>query len=133
MSRRRWLFTHLAIALLESFALSLFAVIVIGSAVVHQTYFLSQVLLHTVFMGASEVFMIAYGNLGYTLFPGSYLSLLRTLVLLGGPYLWLQTYMQHLRDLGRAPWLGYLDFAHTITGPWHLSWRTMPWVLLLVA
>ena len=39
VSRRRWLFTRLAVALLQSFALSLFAVlvVVIGSAVIHQT------------------------------------------------------------------------------------------------
>jgi hypothetical protein len=44
VSRRRWLFTRLAVALLESIGLSLFAVLVIvfGSAAIHQTYSLSQ-------------------------------------------------------------------------------------------
>jgi ABC-type transport system involved in multi-copper enzyme maturation permease subunit len=105
--RRRWLFTRLAVALLESIALSLFAVlvVVIGSAVIHQTFSLSEVLLHTALMVAAGVFMIAFGNLCYTLFPGNYLSLLLTLVLLGAPYLLLQTYMQHMRYVGRTTWI----------------------------
>jgi len=135
VSRRRWLFTRLAVALLESIALSLFAVIVvvIGSTVIHQTYSLSQLLLHTALMVAAGVFMIAFGNLCYTLFPGNYLSLIVTLVLLGAPYLWLQTYIQHMNALGRTPWLGYLNVAHAMAGPWQLSWSTTPWLALLVA
>jgi hypothetical protein len=134
VSRRCWLFTRLAVALLESIGLSLFAVlvIVIGSAAIHQIYSLSQVLLHTVLMLAAGVFMIAFGNLCYTLFPGNYLSLILTLVLLGAPYLWLQTYMQHMRYQGRTPWFGYLDFAHAMAGPWQISWTTAPWMGLLV-
>jgi len=81
---------------------------------------------------AAGVFMIAFGNLCYTFFPGNYLSLILTLVLLGAPYLWLQTYMQHMRYLGRTPWFGYLDFAHTMAGPWQISWSTAPWMTLLV-
>ena len=135
VSRRRWLFTRLAVALLESIALSLFAVlvVVIGSAVIHQTFSVSQMLLHTALMVGAGVFMIAFGNLCYTLFPGNYLSLILTLVLLGAPYLWLQTYMQHMRDLERTPWVRNLDFAHTMAGPWLLSWSTTPWMPLLVA
>ena len=135
VSRRRWLFTRLAVALLESIALSLFAVlvVVIGSAVIHQTFSLSQMLLHTALMVGAGVFLIAFGNLCYTLFPGNYLSLILTLVLLGAPYLWLQTYMQHMRDVGRTPWFRYLDFSHTMAGPWLLSWNSTPWVSLLVA
>jgi len=135
VSRRRWLFSRLAVALAESVALSLFAVlvVVIGSTVIHQTFSLSQVLLHTALMVGAGVFMIAFGNLCYTLFPGNYLSLILTLVLLGAPYLWLQTYMQHMRDLGRTPWVRYLDFAHTMAGPWQLSWSTAPWMSLLAA
>jgi ABC-type transport system involved in multi-copper enzyme maturation permease subunit len=89
VSRRRWLFTRLAVALLESIGLSLFfvLVIVIGSVAIHQTYSLSQVLLHTVLMVATGVFTIAFGNLCYTFFPGNYLSLILTLILLGVPYL----------------------------------------------
>ncbi len=134
VSRRRWLFTRLAVALFESIGLSLFTVlvIVVGSLVIHQTYSLSQVLLHTVLMVAAGVFIIAFGNLCYTLFPGNYLSLILTLVLLGAPYLWLQTYMQHMRYLGRTRWFGYLDFAHTMAGPWQISWMTAPWIALVV-
>ncbi|HMF62471.1 MAG TPA: ABC transporter ATP-binding protein [Edaphobacter sp.] len=83
-------------------------------------------------MVAAGVFMIAFGNLCYTLFPGNYLSLILTLVLLGAPYLWLQTYMQHMRAMGRPTWLGYLDFAHAMSGPWQLNWATTPWITLLV-
>ena len=131
VSRRRWLFTRLAVALIESIALSLFAVIVvlIGSAVIHQTLSLSQMLLHTALMVAAGVFMIAFGNLCYTLSPGNYLSLLFTLILLGVPYLWLQ---MHVRRMGRQTWLGYLDLAHAMAGPWQLSWATTPWISLLV-
>jgi hypothetical protein len=134
ISRRRWMFTRLAVALMESIALSLFAVIVvvIGSAIIHQSYTLSQVLLHTALMVSAGVFLIAFGNLCYTLFPGNYLSLILTLVLLGAPYLWLQTYMQHVRYAGRTTWLGYLDFSHAMAGPWQLNWMTAPWATLLV-
>ena len=99
---------------------------------IHQTFSLTQLLLHNTLMIAAGVFMIAFGNLCYTLFPGNYLSLVLTLVLLGAPYLWLQTYMQHMRYLGRSTWLGYFDFAHAMAGPWLLSWSTTPWLTLLV-
>jgi hypothetical protein len=134
VSRRCWLFTRLAVALIESIALSLFAIVIvlIGSAVIHQTFSLSQALLHTALMVAAGVFMIAFGNLCYTFFPGNYLSLILTLVLLVAPYLWIQTYMQHIRATGRQTWLGYLDFAHAMGGPWQLNWGTMPWTTLLV-
>jgi hypothetical protein len=134
VSRRRWLLTRLTVAVLESITLSLFAVVVvlIGSAVIHQSSSLTQILLHTALMVAAGVFIIAFGNLCYTLFPGNYLSLILTLVILGVPYLLLQTYMQHLRYLGRATWLGYLDFGHAMAGPWQLNWTTAPWPTLLV-
>jgi hypothetical protein len=74
-------------------------VVVIGSAVIHQTFSLSQVLLHTALMVSAGVFLIAFGNLCYTLFPGNYLSLILTLVLLGAPYLWLQSYMRFFSAL----------------------------------
>lgn len=99
VSRRRWLFTRLAAVGMESVALGLFSVLVIivGSAVIHQTFSLSQVLLHTALMVAAGVFMIAFGNLCYSLFPGNYLSLLYTVVLLGVPYAWIQLQMQRMR------------------------------------
>lgn len=135
VSRRRWLLSRLVVALIEGITLSMFAVlvVVIGSVVIHQTYSLTQVLLHAALMVAAGVFLIAFGNLCYTLFPGNYLSLMLTLVLLGAPYLWLQTYMQHMHDLGRTPWVRYLNFAHTMAGPWLLSWSTVPWMSLLAS
>jgi ABC-type transport system involved in multi-copper enzyme maturation permease subunit len=131
VSRRRWLFTRLAVALIESIALGLFAVlvIVVGSAVIHQTFSLSQVLLHTALMVSAGVFLLAFGNLCYTLFPGNYLSLLLTLLLLGVPYLLLQAYV---RRMGRQTWLGYFDVAHAMAGPWQLNWATAPWISLLL-
>ena len=71
-------------AFIESVALSLFAVVVvmIGSSVIHQSYSLTQILLHTALMVGAGVFLIAFGNLCYSLFPGDYLCLLITLVLL---------------------------------------------------
>ncbi len=133
VSRRRWLATRLTMAFLESVALSLFAVVVVivGSAVIHQSFSLAQVLLHTALMVGAGVFLIAVGNLCYTLFPGEYLSLLITLVVLGVPYLLLQNYMQHLRYLGKTSWLANLDFAHAMAGPWQLTWATTPWLTLL--
>ena len=133
VSRRRWLFTRLAVAAIESAALSLFAVLVviIGSAVIHQSLSLSQMLLHAALMVAAGVFVIAFGNLCYTLFPGNYLSLLLTLILLGVPYLLLQLHMQRMRGAGRQSWLGYLDLAHAMAGPWQLNWATIPWISLL--
>jgi hypothetical protein len=135
ISRRRWLFTRLAVAFLESIALALFAIVVviIESALIHQTFSLSQVLLHTALMLAAGVFLIAFGNLCYTLFPGNSLSLMLTLVLLGAPYLWLQTYMQHQHYLGRTTWLGYFDVSHAMAGPWQLHWANAPWAALCVA
>ena len=135
VSRRRWLWTRLSMALLESLALSLFAVLVVAvaSAMIGQNYSQSQVLLHTALMVGAGVFLVAFGNLCYTLFPGHYVALVLTLILLGAPYLLLQNYMQHLRYLGRTTWLGYFDFAHAMAGPWQLSWTNAPWVALLTA
>jgi hypothetical protein len=135
VSRRRWLFTRLAVALMESSVLALFAVpvVVLGSLFIHQTFSLSQMLLHTALMVAVGVFLIAFGNFCYMLFPGNYLTLILTLVVLGVPYLWLQTYMQHIRYVGKTTWLEYLDFAHAMAGPWQLDWKSAPWLALLVA
>lgn len=132
VSRRRWLLSRLAMALMEGAAVGLFAVVVvvIGSAMIHQSYSLTQLLLHTALMIAAGVFVIAFGNLCYTLFPGNYLSLLMTLVLMGIPYLVLQNYMQHVSYFGSKSWLGCLDFAHAMAGPWQLSWATVPWLAL---
>jgi hypothetical protein len=146
VSRRRWLFTRLAVVLMESASLSLFAVLVVivGSAVIHQTFSLSQVFLHAALMVAAGVFVIAFGNLCYTLFPGNYLSLLVTLILLGIPYLWLQLHMQreraaelirtelHVPIQTHLTWLGYFDLAHTMAGPLQLNLATAPWVGLVV-
>ena len=150
VSRRRWLFTRLAAVLLESVALSLIAVLVIiaGSALTHQTFSLSQVLLHTALMVAAGVFMIAFGNLCYTLFPGNYQSLLYTVILLGVPYAWIQLQVQRMRGYeafcaahscvslsGPRAWLRYLtylDIPHAMGGPWQLNWATIPWISLLV-
>lgn len=135
VSRRRWLFTRLLAALIESIALSLFAVVVVivGSAVIHQSFSLTQVLLHTLLMVGAGIFLIAFGNLCYSLFPGDYLSLIITLVILGVPYLLLQAYMQHLRYYGKTSWLAFFDFAHTMAGPWQLTWANAPWLALLTA
>jgi ABC-2 type transport system permease protein len=135
VSRKRWLFTRLMIALVESMALSLFAVVVvlIGSTFIHQTPSLPQMFSHTALMVAAGVFIIAFGNFFYTLFPGNYLSLLAILVILGVPYLLLQSYMQHLRALEKTTWLAYFDFGHAMAGPWQLTWATSPWMTLLTA
>lgn len=150
VSRRRWLFTRLAAVLLESVALSVFAalVIIVGSAVSHQTFSLSQVFLHTALMVAAGVFLIAFGNLCCTLFPGNYQSLLYTVILLGVPYSWIQLQMQRVRIhdalcaarscgplSGAQAWLrylAYLDIPHAMAGPWLLNWATIPWISLLV-
>lgn len=71
VSRRRWLFSRLAMAFVESVALSLFAIVVVmvGSSVI-QAYSLTQTLLHTAVMVGAGVFLIAFGNLAGTLSPG---------------------------------------------------------------
>lgn len=150
VSRRRWLFTRLAAVLMETIAIGLFAVLVIivGSAAMHLTVSLSQVLLHTALMVAAGVFIIAFGNLCYSLFPGNYLSLLYTVILLGVPYAWIQLQMQRMRiyeafcaahSCGKpsgfvswAAYLTYLDIPHAMGGPWKLNWATIPWTSLLV-
>lgn len=146
VSRKRWLFARLAMVLLESIALSLFAVfvVILGSSVIHQTFSISQMVLHAALMVAAGAFVIALGNLCYTLFPGNYLSLLTTLILIGVPYLWLQLYMQrvrvaeimqaqmHLQTQPHRSWLEYFDLAHAMAGPWQLNWTSIPWVSLLV-
>jgi hypothetical protein len=134
VSRKRWLLTRLAVVLMEGAALSLFAVIVVsvGSAIIHQTFSLSQLILHAALMVAAGVFVIAIGNLCHTLFPGNYRSLLVTLILLGIPYLWLQLRMQRMRGAGQHSWLGYLDLSHSMAGPWQLNGAAIPWMSLLV-
>jgi hypothetical protein len=148
VSRKRWLFTRLAMVLMESAALSLFAVLVVivGSAIIHQTFSLSQMFLHAALMVAAGVCIIALANLCYALFPGNYLSLLATLFVLGVPYLWVQRHLPRIRPMDlpgslRAPydlmqthwpWWKYFDLAHTMAGPWHLNGATIPWISLLV-
>lgn len=133
VSRGRWLFTRLGVALIESVILSFFAVlvVVIGSSIIHQSFSVSQALLHAALMVASGVLIVAFANLCYTLFPSNYLSLLFTLILLGAPYLWLQLYTQRMRYAGRQTWLRYLDIPHAMAGPWQLNWADTPWISLL--
>jgi len=155
VSRKRWMFTRLAVLMMESAALSLFAVLVVivGSAIIHQTFSLGQVLLHAVLMVAAGVIVIALGNLCYALFPGNYRSLLAALALLGVPYLWIQRHLQrtrvrdltgtlrvqyehllygsHLPVAAHEPWWAHFDLAHTMAGPWQLNLANTPWVSLL--
>lgn len=155
VSRKRWMFTRLGVVLMESAAMSFFAVLVVivGSAVIHQTFSLSQIFFHAVLMVAAGVLIMALGNLCYTLFPGNYRSLLITPLLLGAPYLWIQRHTEHIRatDLPaavrvpyelwrfnshfpvapRQPWWGYLDLTHAMAGPWQLNLATAPWGALL--
>jgi hypothetical protein len=147
------MFTRLAVVLMESAALSLFVVLVVivGSAVIHQTFSLSQVFLHAVLTVAAGVIVIALGNLCYALFPGNYRSLLAALALLGVPYLWVQRHVQRTRvtDLPEPfrarlalelthhrvphpPCWAHFDLAHAMAGPWQLNLTTTPWVALLV-
>ena len=135
VSRRRWLFSQLTVALLEAIAVACFAVVVVvvGSKVIHQNYSLTQLILHTVLMVSAGVFLFAVGNLCYTVVPGNYTSLLVTLIILGVPYLLLQDYMQSERDLNKTTWLRYFDFAHAMAGPWQITWTSFPWVALSAA
>ncbi|WP_263418102.1 ABC transporter permease [Terriglobus albidus] len=134
VSRRRWLYTRLLVALLEGCALAVFSVLVIaiGSAVIHQTYSLSQVLAHTALMVGIGFFAAALGNVFYTLFPSNYVSLILILAVISAPYLLIQTYVQHMRSIGRSTWLSYVDFGYAMAGPWHLTWSTVPWITILV-
>ncbi len=135
VSRRRWLFTRLAMALIESVALSLFAVVVvmIGSSVIHQPYSLTQILLHT-------ALMVGRGRLSNSIREFVLLAVSQatiyvccfTLVLLGVPYLrsfrtTCSTYAISAEPVGSL----YFDFAHAMAGPWQLSWATAPWLTLL--
>jgi hypothetical protein len=137
VSRRRWLLSRLSVAVLESLALSLFAVVVIlaGSSIIHQSYSHTQVLLHAMLMVGAGVFLIALGNLCFTLFPGEYLSLILTLVALGIPYLLLQGFMLNEDMLGvdGALWLRSLNISHVMAGPRQLTWGAAPWLGLGVA
>lgn len=135
VSRRRWLFSRLGIAVLESVALSLFAVVYVaaGSHVIHQTCPMGEMLSHSLLMVAAGIVLIAFGNFCYSLFPGGYLSLLATLVLLGAPYLLLQTYMQNMRSAGRSTWFKAFDIAHAMAGPWQLTWASTPWLALCIS
>jgi ABC-type transport system involved in multi-copper enzyme maturation permease subunit len=128
VSRRRWLLTRLAVAFVESAALSLFAVVVVfaWSLTIHQPYSQSQVLLHAMLMVAAGVFMIALGNLCFTLFPGEYLSLILTPAIVGVPYLLLQAYMQHPDASARQSRLWEFDISRALAGPWQLTWATIP-------
>lgn len=135
ISRRRWLISRLAMALIEAVAVASFAliVVVIGSKVIHQDYSLSQLILHTILMIAAGVILIALGNLCYSLVPGNYTSLLVTLVVLGVPYLLLQDYMQIQRDSHTTTWLQYFDVGHAMAGPWQITWNSFPWIAVAVA
>ncbi|HVW09450.1 MAG TPA: hypothetical protein VG672_00140 [Bryobacteraceae bacterium] len=156
VSRRRWMFTRFVVVFMESAALSLFAVLVVivGSAVVHQTFSLSQIFFHAVLLVAAGVIVIALGNLYYAVFPGNYRSLLVALAVLGIPYLWIQRHLPRTRvsDLPESlrapltlaltashtvaepqlPWWRYFDLAHVMAGPWQLSLSSTPWVALMV-
>ncbi len=156
VSRTRWMAIRLAVVLMESAAMSFFAVLVViaGSAIIHQTFSVSQVFLHAVLMVAAGVLVIALGNLCYTLFPGNYRSLFVTVGLLGIPYLWIQRHLPRTRvsDLPESlrapfafmfigprtsvephlPWWRYFDLAHAMAGPWQVNLASTPWAALLV-
>lgn len=130
ISRRRWLLTRLLMALIESAALAIFAILftAVASLAIHQTFSASELVLHTILMVATGIFFIALGSLCSSLFPGEYLALILTLLIFGTPYLIVQTYEQHMRVLGRGDWLRNFDLAHIMAGPWQLTWSTTPWL-----
>jgi hypothetical protein len=134
VSRRRWLFTRLGVAGMQSAALALFAVVyvAVGSRFIHQICPVGEMLAHSMLMVVAGVVLIAVGNMLYELFPGGYLSLLATLVLLGAPYFLLQSVLEKLKDAGRSSWLQSFDLAHAMAGPWKLTWTTVPWLSLCV-
>ena len=53
-----------------------------------------------------------------------------TLVLLGGPYLWIQEY---IRKAAPTVWVHRVDISHVMAGPPHLTWATTPWLGLAVS
>lgn len=132
VSRKRWLFTRLGVAAIEGTALALFAVayVAVGSRVIHQVCPIGEMLAHSMLLVVAGVVLIAIGNLVYSLFPGGYLSLLATLVLLGAPYLLLQSVLEKQKDEGRVTWIQSIDLAHAMAGPWKLTWTTVPWLSL---
>ena len=86
-------------------------------------------------MVGAGVFLIALGNLCFTLFPGEYLSLILTIVVLGIPYLLLQGFMLNEDILGvdGTLWLRSLNISHVMAGPWRMTWGAAPWLGLGVA
>lgn len=133
VSRAKWLWTRLFVAAAESFALALFAipVIVLGSIPLHQSYSVTQLFAHSLLMATGGMLFLAAGNLCFSIFPRENYALILTIVLLGVPYLLIQSWTWHQRIAGRTTWGNYLDAAHVMGGPWHLTWANVPWAGLL--
>ena len=130
ISRRRWLFSRILVALMESGILALSAVLAIAAASVsiHQAFSLREVFLHCALMFAGAIVFTAVGILMSILFRGEQLVQLSIIALLLLPYIVLQ-------EFNRGPhpgWQNFVNIAGVLSGPWDLTWTNIPWVGLVV-
>lgn len=131
ISRRRWLISRILVALMESGVLALSAVLAVAgaSASIHQPFSLREVSLHCALMFAGAIVFTAVGILLSSLFRGEQLAQLLIVALLLLPYVILQ-------EFNRGPhpsWQNFVNIAGVLSGPWNLTWASIPWVGLVVA
>lgn len=136
VSRRRWLLTRAAIALLEEELLCLCAAIaiVIASVSIHEPVPFRVIALHCMLLGIGAAPFTGLGLLVSMIFRGQQLAQLSVVLLLLIPYLVLQ-------EFARGPhprWQDLLNISSVLAGPWNLTWTSLPWfgvflVLLMTA
>jgi ABC-type transport system involved in multi-copper enzyme maturation permease subunit len=126
VSRIRWLMTRMLVATAESFVLGVataFAV-PLASWSIREPYPLPQVIAHCLLIVAAGGIFLALGAVFSTLIRGEHMALAATLILLGGPYLFIQAY---IREAAPSVWVHRVDISHVMAGPQHLTWATTPW------
>jgi len=132
VSRNRWLMTRMLLATAESLVLGLAAALVLplASWSIQERYPFPQVIAHCLLMVTAGGIFLALGAVFSTLIRGEHMALPITLILLGGPYLFIQEY---IREAAPTVWVHRVDISQVMAGPPHLTWSTTPWLGLAVS
>ena len=132
VSRNRWLTTRMLLASAESLVLGLAPTLVLPMASwsIHEPYPFPQVIAHCLLIVTAGGIFLALGAVFSTLIQGEHMALPITLILLGGPYLFIQEY---IREAAPTVWVHRVDISHVMAGPPHLTWSTTPWLGLAVS
>jgi len=132
VSRKRWIFTKIIVALLESLIIGLIPALLIPLTGLYfgLHYPISQGISHSLLMVTVGSIIIIISNFFALVLRSSYyISLSLVLLILGLPYIILQEYARKITPDSVAY---HFDISHMMAGPWLLTWKNTPWTSIAI-